>query len=131
MRVVLDASSVLAMLLGEPVTDDVDAAIDEGCFMSAVNMAEVATKLHRRWHGGLASGVADQFNLAVVPLTEDIALRAGALEPVTRRLGLSLADRCCLATCEAIDAIALTTDRAWLELPAAWSARIRVVRPVT
>jgi PIN domain nuclease of toxin-antitoxin system len=44
---------------------------------------------------------------------EELALDAGALHALTRRQGLSLGDRACLARARRLTATALTTDRAW------------------
>ena len=131
MRRLLDASVVLAHIYGEPLAPEVDVARAEGCFIASINLAEVTRRLGRDGHGEIARSVSDQFNAAIVPLTEEMALRAGQLAHSFRRYDLSLADACCLATAESFDAVALTTDRAWTRLPANWSDRVRVVRPVT
>ena len=44
------------------------------------------------------------------------AWRAGLLRRETRARGLSLGDRACLALAEALEAPAMTTDRAWAAL---------------
>jgi PIN domain nuclease of toxin-antitoxin system len=129
MRHLLDASAVLAHMYGEPLAPEVDAARGEGCFIASINLAEVCRRLGRDGHEEVARSVADQFNAAIVPLTEEIALRAGELAHAFRRYGLSLADACCLATAESFDAVALTTDHAWTKLPRTWSGRVRLVRP--
>lgn len=128
MRYVLDASAVLAVLYGEPTTTVLADAINDTPFCSAVNLAEIASKLSRNGDGERIAPLLDELTLAIVPLTEEFAMAAGELEPVGRRLGLSLADRCCLATAAAFDAVALTTDRAWLELPSVVADRVRCVR---
>ena len=115
-------------MFDEPTTDNLVAAISNGSFLSSANLAEIATKLVRRDAEELIEGVVATCNAAVVPLTEDIALMAGELEAIGRPLGLSLADRCCLATAAAFDATILTTDRAWLQLPEPWPSRIEIVR---
>jgi len=128
--VVFDASALLATVLDEPVDEVVFAAIREGTLMSAINIAEVVARLMRNG-APLAHvrDVADMTNVAVVPVTEELAIRTGELESSTRALGLSLADRCCLATAEAFDARIFTTDRSWLDLPAPWRHRVVCVRP--
>ena len=128
MRTVLDASAVIAAFRDEPATIDLAGAIEDGSFMSASNLAEVAGWLARSGDADQIRHIAETANVAVVPLLEELALRAGELEPMGRPFGLSLADRCCLATAEAFDAQVLTTDRAWLELPSPWRERVVYVR---
>ena len=128
MAVVLDASAIIAVLRGEPVTGELLASIDEGALVSAVNAAEVSTWFVRNGDADLARSFVDATHVAVVPLLEDQAIRAGELEAMGGPLNLSLADRCCLATAEAFDARVLTTDRAWLELPSPWRERVVCVR---
>ena len=45
MTAVLDASAILSFLQGEPGSDVVEAALDEGASCSAVNWSEVAQKV--------------------------------------------------------------------------------------
>jgi PIN domain nuclease of toxin-antitoxin system len=114
--VVLDASAVLALIHDEPGAEEVEATLGDAV-MSTVNWAEVA-------------GLLDARGLPVAPLRETIMalgieLRAfapddadqtGALYATTRPLGLSLADRACLALARKLGAPALTADRAWLDV---------------
>lgn len=46
----------------------------------------------------------------------DAALAAGQLRPVTRKLGLSLGDRACLATALLTKYRVLTADKTWAKL---------------
>ncbi len=123
---VLDASAILSLLHREPGHAEVANLISESA-VSAVNLSEVASKLADR---GLPpeSVKADLLALGfeVVPFDESLALRAAALRPPTRRLGLSLGDRACLATAQARQAIAVTTDRSWSRLKV--GTKIQVVR---
>jgi ribonuclease VapC len=123
---VLDASAVLAVLGGELGADLVVPLLG-GALMSAVNYAEVASKLMNSGAGrseardailGLGIEVSD-FDLA-------LAERTGELRPLTRHRGLSLGDRACLALAEREGAPAVTADRNWRDiLP---GIEIRVVR---
>lgn len=113
---VFDASTVLAYLLGEKGADAAFAAMPGGC-ISVVNVAEVSSKLSDE-------GVPDdearlslaELGLEAVGLDEELALIAGRWRRTTRHLGLSIGDRCCLATALRMDWTALTADRAWLKL---------------
>jgi ribonuclease VapC len=115
-RFVADASAVLAALKSEPFTK-VDAQRIVGATISAVNFCEVLSKLR---DDGLDE---DQTNAAVATLDLDIvafdAARsriAAHLRPETRRAGLSLADRVCLALGRRLGCPVVTADRAWAAL---------------
>jgi len=113
---VIDSSALLALLWTEPGHQTVLAAID-GAAISAVNMAEVASKLADRGVTGaaVASNLA-KFPVEVVPFDERQAMRTGALRDATRRLGLSIGDRACLGLALAEGAKILTADRHWARL---------------
>ncbi|BCP99150.1 hypothetical protein TthAA37_24460 (plasmid) [Thermus thermophilus] len=113
-RKLLDASALLAYLQREPGFEAVREALREGAAISAVNLAEVAGKLKARGKDPerivrrlLAMG------LEVLPFTLEEALEAGALDPLTRPLGLSLGDRACLAAGKVRGLAVLTADRTW------------------
>jgi ribonuclease VapC len=116
---VLDASAFLAYLHGEAGAEVVAAALAQGAAISIVNLTEVLSKLAEvgrdpeealmRMRGaGLLDGL-----LTIFPLIEQDALRAAAWRPLTRELGLSLGDRCCLALAQRLGLPALTADRSW------------------
>lgn len=113
---VVDASAVIARLKAEPGAELVEARASDA-LMSAVNYAEVLAKLSDLGVADLAAlgGVAG-LNIAIVPFDEPAAMRAGLLRSATRRLGLSLGDRACLALAQATGLPVLTADRAWAEL---------------
>jgi PIN domain nuclease of toxin-antitoxin system len=113
---VLDASALLAHIRGERGSDQVaEIAID--ALMSAVNLAEVFSKLMER---GLTAEQADaivfRYGFEVIPFDEGLARRVGALRPATKTLGLSLGDRACLALAQREALPVLTTDRNWTKL---------------
>jgi PIN domain nuclease of toxin-antitoxin system len=113
---VIDSSALLALLWSEPGHQTVLAAID-GAAISAVNMAEVASKLADRGVTGAAvSSTLARFPIEVVPFDERQALRTGTLRNATRRLGLSIGDRACLGLALAEGAKILTADRHWAQL---------------
>ncbi|WP_374575863.1 type II toxin-antitoxin system VapC family toxin [Phenylobacterium sp.] len=110
---VLDASAVLAWIEAEPGGEDVGERLAD-CVISAVNLAEVVAKLIDR--GVEPAGAVEIVRAAafhVEPFDEGLALEAGALRGRTRRHGLSLGDRACLALARREGAAALTADRAW------------------
>lgn len=113
---VLDASALLALLNSEPGAEVVAAHVGDAS-ISAVNWSEAYGKLRTRGVDGtaLAAGMSET-GIVVVPFDSDDALAAGELLPLTRRAGLSLADRSCLALAQRLGLPAVTADRAWTKL---------------
>jgi ribonuclease VapC len=117
---VIDASAVLAWLRDEPGADTVAGRLD-GSFLSAVNLSEV---LQKHLAVGTLSGpeaagfVGDlaSLGLSVVPFGEREVSVAAVMWDKTRRLGLGLADRACMATAVGFGLPALTADRPWAEV---------------
>lgn len=113
---VLDASAVLAYLYSETGADKVEPLL-ENSIISRINATEVLTKLV---HDGLAIDEAketfDKLNLEVAEFNEDQSLKAAELRPLTKHLGLSLGDRCCLALAILKDLPAVTADKNWANL---------------
>jgi ribonuclease VapC len=113
---VLDASALLALIQAEPGSDRVALVLDSAV-ISAVNLAEVVARLVDRGIPGQAiRRHLARLDLGVVAVDEDLAYAAGLLRPATRKLGLSLGDRVCIALARRCGAVALTTDRAWARL---------------
>jgi PIN domain nuclease of toxin-antitoxin system len=120
---VLDVSALLAHLLAEPGGDVVrDSLAEQAAVMSAVNWAEVLSRLASAGAdpaevaGRLASEASLGDVLMVVALTGDDGPAIARLRPTTRHLGLSLADRACLALAQRLGLPVLTTDRAGAQL---------------
>ena len=111
-RPVLDASALLAYLLGENGWDVVEQRLEAGACCAAVNWSEVAQKVlaaGRDWD--LARALLLSFGIAVEPVTvADAELAARRWE---RGGGLSLADRLCLALADRLGVVAWTADAAW------------------
>lgn len=82
--------------------------------ISAVNLAEIMTRLR---DSGLSAEVIeatiDTLALEVVLFDERSARAVASLTASTRKAGLSLGDRACLALAIEIGAPAWTTDKAW------------------
>lgn len=113
---VLDASAVIAAIQNEPGVDHVRALIDRAA-ISAVNLAEVIAKLQDQGvEDALIDLVMAELDLAVVPFDAPQAVIAGKLRRATKAQGLSLGDRACLAAAQTTGAIAVTADRAWVEI---------------
>lgn len=111
--VVLDASAVLAVINAERGAERVIEVLD-GALLSAVNHAEVMTKLIERGvDRELARTTVLKIGVQVVEFGIDLADRTGELRQGTRHLGLSLADRACLALAESEGLPAVTADKKW------------------
>ena len=124
---VLDASAVLALIQNEPGAEIVTVALQDDSLISAVNYAEVISKLVER------GATCEQADAAVqkiaVPVADfDLALarRTGALRSATKSRGLSLADRACLALGEREQVPVLTSDRRWEGLLS--DVQVRLIR---
>jgi ribonuclease VapC len=119
-RVVLDASAVLAILHGETGAEKLGPRVLSDATISSVNLAAVQGKLVSR---GLDPDSAWDAAPGLVrepePFTKEQARIAGDLVDQTRRLGLSLGGRACLALGIALNATVYTADRSWkgLHLP--------------
>ncbi len=113
---VLDASAALAVLQNETGKEKVEAIL-ESSIISRVNAAEVLTKLVEK---GLSIAEAreafDNLDLTVIEFDEKQSLKAAELRPLTKHLGLSLGDRCCLALAIQENLPAVTADKNWANL---------------
>src|ERR1700733_15001248 len=88
-RVVLDASAILAVIGGEPGADALNPDLLTRAVGSAVNLAEVHTKLvSRGWTSNQAWEDATSPVREVVAFDEEQARIAGDLVAETRRFGL-------------------------------------------
>jgi PIN domain nuclease of toxin-antitoxin system len=115
---IYDASALLAVVFDEAGADRVmEFLAQPGGEVSAVNWSEVGAKLAERGlrESELARELA-AFGLDIVPFDEAQANMAAALRPTTRKLGLSLGDRCCLALARLHGARAITADASWRQL---------------
>jgi ribonuclease VapC len=130
-RYVLDSSAVIAFLRGEPGAQRVGLALENTCFISAVNQIEVLTKLLDK--GLTPEAAASAFmglEIAVISLDEAQAAQAAWLRSNTRHLGLSLGDRACLVLAQHRQATLLTADRAWTALPqGTLDITVELIRP--
>ncbi len=125
---VVDASVVLAALLAETGWQ-IAADLLPGAVISSANLAEVATRLSRDGLDRTAiSQILATLPFTVIDLARDTAVSAGAMEPLTKRLGLSLGDRICLCLACEMALPVYTADRDWLLLKQAVGTDIRLIR---
>jgi ribonuclease VapC len=128
LKAALDASALLARLLREPGMDRVDEALRDAV-MCTVNLAEVVGYFARQGVEPEAIRVllAD-LPIAYVAPDEALAIEAGLMLTTTRKAGLSLGDRFCLALARATKATALTADRAWKDLSGELGVEVELIR---
>lgn len=117
MAFILDASALLALIFREPGADVVGTALKAGAQMSAVNVAEVASRLHQEgWTAFDVNALFQDLPILILPFDFNTAALCGRYRPLTDHLGLSLGDRACLATAYLQAGTALTADRTWTQL---------------
>lgn len=128
----LDASALLALLYEEEGAEVVVDAIAEGVTVGAINWAEALSKVADRGDDPRAVGrrlVVGAGAGATIwieaPSAED-CLAIAELRPRTRRLGLSLADRACLALALRLGVPVVTADRVWAEADV--GVEVRLIR---
>ena len=126
--VVIDASAILAAILGEAGGDLVFDLLDES-IVSTVNVAEVYTYAAIN---DLPTDAIDAFfadtGIEVVPFDQAQAVATGGLVSHTRKAGLSLGDRSCLALAKLRRAAVLTADRPWHQVADAVGLTITLLR---
>jgi len=116
-EIVLDASAVLAAVLKEPGAVRVERALKRGAAMSSVNVAEVAACLSQDGVSSVTvARVVEELGVEIIPFDRQAALLSGSYRMRTRRLGLGLGGRACLATASRLGLPALTADRSWDDL---------------
>ena len=123
----MDASVILAVVHRERGFEKMTPELLTQAVVSTVNLAEVQGKLVTKgwssedaWED--ATGLVDE----VATFTADHAQVAGDLIRETRALGLSLADRACLALALELKAPVYTADRSWKDLKV--GVRVHVIR---
>ena len=111
---VVDSSALLAVILHESGADVALDVLDQGAFVSTVNLGEVIARL-----SDLAAsdddipGLMQSIKFETVDFTTEDAWQAGLLRRPTRRLGLSFGDRACLALGQRLGLPVVTADRLW------------------
>jgi ribonuclease VapC len=114
---VLDASALLALLDQERGSELIAQFIVEGALMCSVNVAEVVAKLSERGMPvQFIHETLDSVKVMIIDFDKLMAYEAGLLRPLTKKFGLSLGDRACLALAKHLKLPAVTADKAWENL---------------
>lgn len=126
--VVVDASAILAAILGESGGDAVFDMLEDAS-VGTVNVAEVYTYAAIN---ALPTDAIDAFfadtGIEIEPFSQQQAITAGELASVTRKAGLSLGDRSCLALAKLRNAEVLTADRPWQQVASAIGSKVTLLR---
>jgi len=128
-QAILDSAAVLAFLNRESGHSSITDALAAGAGVCTANIAEIVGALMRR---GLAAEDAtqalDDLPLTIVDVDLDLAMRAGIMQQPTRRYGLSLGDRLCLALAAREQLPVLTADRIWAQAGPLVGVEVRLIR---
>lgn len=126
--IVIDASAILAAILGEAGGDAVFEMLEEA-MVSTVNVAEVYTyaAINELPTDAIDAFFADT-GIEIASFDQSQAVTAGHLASITRKAGLSLGDRSCLALAKLHDAEVLTADRPWEQVADAAGLTITLLR---
>jgi len=126
--IVVDASAILAAILGEAGGDTVFDLLEDA-MVSTVNMAEVYTYAAIN---ALPTAAIDAFfadtGIEIASFDHAQAVTAGQLAGLTRKAGLSLGDRACLALARLREADVLTADRPWQQVADAVGLTVTLIR---
>ena len=75
-----------------------------------------------------ATEAVDELPITIFDVDLGLALRVGAMEQRTRRFGLSLGDRMCLALAARERLPAMTSDRLWAQAGPLVDVEVRLIR---
>lgn len=112
----LDASALLALIFEEKGAEKVAPAIKKGVVMTSVNVAEVLTKMVREGYALEEAELIYNMRISVMNVDTELASRAAYYDAYTRKYGLSLGDRICLAAAAIRKLPVLTADKTWKTL---------------
>ena len=116
-KCVLDASAILALIMGEPGLDVVEEILHNS-MMSTVNVAEAVSELNIKLDADPSDARNAICNLVsqIIPFDIEQAVLAGKLKKPTKSLGLSLGDRACIALGMIHKAKIYSADKIWAKI---------------
>ncbi len=128
MTTVVDASAIMALMLGEPGAEKVLAVVRRS-LMSAVSVSECCARgVERGASADEVLAIVHGYEVQVRPFELDDALEAARLREPTRAIGASLGDRACLALRRRYGLQVLTGDRRLAEIDPGLGIDIRLIR---
>ena len=128
MTVVVDASAIMAVMLGEPGTEKVLAVVRRS-LMSAINVSECCARgVERGASADEVLSIINSYEVQILSFELEDALAAAQLREPTRAIGASLGDRACLALGRRYELPVLTGDRRLAEIHPALGIAVRLIR---
>jgi ribonuclease VapC len=121
-RYVIDASALIAYFLDETGGHKLEGYLKAGTCMSTINWAEVLSKGYDlgqdidKVSTLVKSTGPEGEGIKFFPVMVEDAQNIGVLRSATKKLGLSLGDRACLALALRLNLPAVTADSSWLKL---------------
>ncbi len=112
MKQVIDASTFLAYLQGEPGAESAKRYV-LGSAISAVNYSEVAQKAMQQGSYPIVQAIIKQAGIKIIPFDQQHAAIAAGFHEATIGKGISLADRACMAAGKVLGLPVVTGDNAW------------------
>ena len=110
----LDASAILAVLQGEKGADFVIDIIEQGANMTTLNISEVMSKLYQKnYSKAEINSCINELAINFIDINITIATLAASYYTKTKSLGLSMADKICLATAKLGNYTIITADKDW------------------
>jgi ribonuclease VapC len=114
MTILLDASALLAFIFEEAGETEVRQAFKSGAAITTVNIAEVAMKMLREGYNQEEVEILlPTLPLMHVNVDNAVAYQSAFIDQHTKKFGLSLGDRICLAAAWKYGYIAMTADQSW------------------
>lgn len=115
-NVVLDASALLALMQEEKGSEYVEKHLSNA-IMSSVNFSEIISVL-------INTGIKEEDALThtsaliteIIPFDSEQAYQVACLRSATKKYGLSLGDRACIALGQRYKTTVLTADKIWEKL---------------
>ena len=112
-KIVIDASAILALLKMEKGYEKVANRLDDA-IISSVNFSEVITVISRNGFGteDVIKSLKNTF-LHIIEFDTEQAIITATIDKTTKKHGLSLGDRACLALAKQKNLPVLTSDKVW------------------
>jgi PIN domain nuclease of toxin-antitoxin system len=115
---VFDASTVICLVKEESGGERALEMLEEGVYVSAINLAELFSwaGLHSELETQDVLDLIEELEIKVVDFGWSLAAASGELVPQTRKYGLSLGDRACLALGKQLGLSVVTCDKVWSQV---------------
>ena len=124
-EIVIDSSAVIALINKEKGYEIALKHLDNS-IISAVNFSEILTVLQREIFKDNEEGIelVKASFLHIVDFDSGQAEVAASIDKITKKYGLSLEDRACLALAKSTKLPVLTADKVWNEIDVGVDVRL-------